>query len=721
MPLKNPVVATLLMLLLFAGTAKATHIVGGEIRYECMGNDQYKITLQVYRDCGSTNSNNTQFDPQAPLAIYTSNGSLVSMETIPFPGANLVPVIISNPCLSSPPSLCIEEAVYITTVTLPPIAGGYDLVYQRCCRNPSTINIVQPNTYGATYATHIPGPTEATCNNSAFFSEYPPLVLCAGEDFVFDHSATDIDGDSLVYALCTPYTGGSQQNPSPTPPSAPPFNNVVWTAGYSATAPLGASPPLTIDPATGVMQCTPSTIGIFVYAVCVKEYRNGLLINENRRDFQVTVTQCITYVLAVVPDQITYCDDLTVTFDNNSIGASSYHWDFGDTNLLTDTSNLATPTYTYADSGTYTITLIGNPGWPCADTTTTVFRVYPAIIPHFALPDGQCAEGNQFFMEAEGQFGPNALFIWDFGPFATPETSNLINPTVSFSDTGHFAVTLHASENGCSGVYEGTIVVYPPPQVNFAIPSFQGCAQYNVQFTDVSLAWTNLSYLWDFGDGSYSNQASPMHSYPFAGDYVVQLTIETDSGCIGISTSDPATIKVFPSPTAGFSVDVYENSIYTPWINVYDESFGDTAMIYYFGDGFATTEPFYEHSYLDTGWYTISQVVINEFGCKDSTTEVIRIKPEFLFFAPNAFTPNGDGLNELWQPYVGGADQYEVFIFDRWGAVIWNSTDPEQGWDGVAAGGNRLSQVDVYPYIAVLRDMNTRMVHKYYGHITIVR
>jgi gliding motility-associated-like protein len=729
MPLKNPVVATLLMLLLFAGTAKATHIVGGEIRYECLGNDEYRISLQVYRDCGPTNTNNTQFDMNAPLAIYTSSGTLVGVEMIQYPGSITVPVVISNPCLTSPPSICIEGALYVTTVTLPPIGGGYDLVYQRCCRNPSTINIVQPGSFGATYTTHIPGPADAVCNNSAYFSNYPPLVLCSGEDFEFDHSATDVDGDSLVYALATPYTGGNQQNPAPNPPTAPPFAYVNWAAGYSANAPLGANPALTIDSQTGVMACTPSALGIFVYAVCAKEYRNGVLINESCRDFQVTVTNCVVNTAAIIDEQTsvgagngaTFCSGLTQTFTNSSISTSSYFWDFGDLSTLADTSSLASPSYTFLDTGVYIVSLISNPGWACADTITAAFSLYPSVEPEFPPVPGQCAEGNEFFLEAQGQFGGNATFIWDFGPNATPTTSNLMNPSVSFSDTGHYAVTLHVSENGCDGTYSGEVIVFPVPEVGFNIPSFEGCAEYQVQFIDGSVAWGDLNYFWDFGDGNSSTEANPLHSYPFPGDYTVQLTIESDTGCIHIAQTDPATIKVFPSPTAGFSVDVYENSIYTPWINVYDESFGDTAMIYYFGDGFTTTEPFYEHSYLDTGWHTISQTVTNEFGCKDSTTEVIRIRPEFLFFAPNAFTPNGDGLNEIWQPHVGGADQYEILIFNRFGSVIWNSSDPEQGWDGVPADGSKLSQVAVYPYIAILRDMNTKVIHKYHGHITIVR
>lgn len=701
--------------------ANATHIVGGEIYYECLGNDNYFVTLKVYRDCGPTNTNNTQFDNIAPLGIYDSNGTLISVENLPFPGASQVPVIITNPCLQSPPSICIEEAIYTGTVNLPPIAGGYDLVYQRCCRNPSTINIVAPNTFGATYVTHVPGPAEAICNNSAYFTNAPPLVICAGDDFVFDHSALDVDGDSLVYELCTPYTGGDQMNPSPNPPSPPPYGFVQWSGSYSANAPLGANPALAIDPQTGVMTATAQTIGIFVYAVCVKEYRNGVLINENRRDFQVTVTNCITNIVASIPAQSTFCAGQTVSMGNNSIGASSYFWDFGDPNILSDTSNLTTPTYTYVDSGTYTIMLIANPSWPCADTSFVDYRVYPPVVPAFPEEPGQCLADNLFQLQADGQFGPNASFDWQFGSFASPQTSNVSNPIITFSDTGHYIITLNVSENGCDGSYSDTLIVYPPPEVSFDIPSFVGCAPYTVQFTDSSFAWTNIYYEWNFGDGNYSNEQSPEHTYYYPGDYTMQLKIWTDSGCVGQAISDPATITVNPSPTAAFTVDPYETSIFMPFVNVTDQALGDTAMIFYLGDGNISTESYVEHSYMDTGWYNISQWVINEFGCTDSTVEVIRILPEFLFFAPNAFTPDGDGLNEIWQPHVGGVDQYELYIFDRWGNIIFETTNTEAGWDGTHQKGGKESPIGVYPWVAYLRDMNTKVIHRYDGHITIVR
>ena len=156
-----------------------------------------------------------------------------------FPGSVRLNPPITNPCLVQP-DVCVERAIYTATVTLPPVTGGYDIVYQRCCRNNGVANI--PQDQGATYLVHIPDPAQATCNNSPRFNNFPPMFVCVNAPIVFDHSATDPDGDQLVYSLCDPYEGGDATCPNPSPasgggcptsPNAPPYNPVLYTPPYS--------------------------------------------------------------------------------------------------------------------------------------------------------------------------------------------------------------------------------------------------------------------------------------------------------------------------------------------------------------------------------------------------------------------------------------------------------------------------------------------------------
>lgn len=109
-----------------------------------------------------------------------------------------------NACFMAPLGLCVEEAIYTGVVDLPPIAGGYTLTYQRCCRNFSIVNVPTGTDVGITLTTEIPGPELATLNANPEFATHPPLVVCLNAPFVFNHSASDTDGDQLVYEFCAP-------------------------------------------------------------------------------------------------------------------------------------------------------------------------------------------------------------------------------------------------------------------------------------------------------------------------------------------------------------------------------------------------------------------------------------------------------------------------------------------------------------------------------------
>lgn len=156
-------VAILLVFVLTCLQVKATHIIGGELYYECLGNNNYRIVFKAYRDCFN---GVPDFDNPAPIGIYTSTGLLVDMDPNLFDAQPLylydasvtnLPPIVSNPCLAAPPNICVEEGIYTAVVNLPPINGGYTLVYQRCCRNNTILNLVNPGEVGATYTAYIPG------------------------------------------------------------------------------------------------------------------------------------------------------------------------------------------------------------------------------------------------------------------------------------------------------------------------------------------------------------------------------------------------------------------------------------------------------------------------------------------------------------------------------------------------------------------------------------
>lgn len=529
-------------LLTLSLTSQATHLVGGEVFYEHLGNDEYLVTLKVYRDCGATNTNQTGFDNTAAVGVF-SNGFLVeNLELDLFDATvNFIPLVLENPCFVLPPDVCVEEAIYQGEITLP-FGPSYDLVYERCCRNPSITNLIAPEDTGATFIATIPGSDlveENSNNNSAYFLNFPPVALCANAAFIFDHSALDADGDSLVYEFCTPYTGASPDDPAPNPPNGPPYNPVVWEMGFDNNYPISSSPTFNIDSNTGLITGTPSQVGQYVIGICVKEFRNGVLINTINRDFQFNVTICDPNIIASIPTQNQFCDGLTFDFDNTSSNAESFFWDFGDLTTDADTSTSPSPTYTYPDTGQYIVTLIANPGWSCADTTSTTYLAYPLIDPAILQNNFSCAGEDIFFdFNAVGNFDADAEFFWEFENADVLTATGQSVDNVFFNNAQSLALSLTVFDNGCTVEVSDTFEV-PPPPVAILEEQSLSCQGLTIDF--VNLSENAEQYLWNFGDleaiDDISNGTAPSYTYPDSGSYEVTLIASAPFTCPDTTTA----------------------------------------------------------------------------------------------------------------------------------------------------------------------------------------
>ena len=528
--------------MMFGLNAGATHIVGGEISYEDLGDGIYRVRLIVYRDCGPTNQNGTGFDDAASVGIFNSAGQLVNSISIPlsFQNVDEVPVSLENPCGTPPPSVCVESAIYEQVVNIGQSPNGFSLSYQRCCRNPSIINLNNPDDAGATFTTEIPGTNQTLePNSSPVFNSLPPVALCAGFDFFFDHSATDLDGDSLAYSFCSPMFGGTPNQPAPNPPAGPPYTDVNWAPGYSATYPIDSSPALGIDPVTGFITGQPTAAGQYVIGICVEEWRDGVLLGTSNRDFQFNVTVCdpnITSQVAI-QDGTQLCIGETIEFEQFSINASFFHWDFGVPGTDSDTSNVPYPSFTFPEPGTYTVQLVANPGWPCADTSSSVYDVYAPVEPELEVTGFDCSTGTPVFDFGTVDVYPNADFNWDFGPSASSSASTLAAPDgIGFEQIGDVAAELTIVQNGCVG--SGVLDWTPPPPPTAAIaPQEDFCTGFTLTFDNNSTGGSG--YVWDFGEpgaDDVSSDAFPTWVYDGPGTYVVELVALADFQCPDTAT-----------------------------------------------------------------------------------------------------------------------------------------------------------------------------------------
>ncbi|MEI7802271.1 MAG: T9SS type A sorting domain-containing protein [Bacteroidota bacterium] len=277
-----------LSVLLFALNSYSSHIIGGEVSYECLGNNLYQFKVKIYRDCYN---GVPPLDAPAYFTVFNASNQVIWNDTVSLLVDTLIPLQSQSTCLMIPTNVCVEEGTYIFTVTLPPSTGGYAVAYQRCCRNGTIVNLITPGGQGSTYFAELNDAVLNLCNNSATFKNYPAIYLCAGEPLVYDHSAVDVDGDSLAYSLMRPYKG-AEVNTQPVTASPPPYLGVDYLNSYSETNPMDGNPGLAIDPSTGILTITPTGLGQYAVGVCVREYRNGVFLGEHFRDFQFNVVDC---------------------------------------------------------------------------------------------------------------------------------------------------------------------------------------------------------------------------------------------------------------------------------------------------------------------------------------------------------------------------------------------------------------------------------------------
>jgi hypothetical protein len=303
---------------------------------------------------------------------------------------------------------------------------------------------------------------------------------------------------------------------------------------------------------------------------------------------------------------------------------------------------------------------------------------------------------------------------------------------------------------GCNDTAINVVTIYPIPTPLFKADTV--CAGHPSTFTDLSYIQngTITSWNWSFGDGGSSALQNPSHTYAGAGNYSVTLTITSNNGC---SSTLTILANVHGWPNANFCVVPDKAPITDPVFNFCDLWSNDVVQWKWdFGDNSANdsmnTDPVHSYSDMVTGNdfynFTICLRVQNQWGCWDTTSKTVEVTPEFTFYIPNCFTPNGDWDNEYFFGKSRGVKEYRIWIFDRWGNMIWdcyredkntNWDNPKQEglssacqWDGkIQPGGadmsgksRQLAQEDVYVWKVKLVDIFDRE-HSYIGHVSVVR
>ena len=599
-----------LLLLIFPGVpCLASHIVGGEMNYRFLGNNDYEITLTVYRDCFN---GIPPFDDPASIGIFDDRGNLINTIEANITRQQSVPNAINSPCVTPPTNVCYELAQYVFTTTIPAGSGACTIAYQRCCRNYSIINIDNVMGTGATYMTVIADPLIAPVNSSPVFNLWPPTFICKDAPFTFDHSATDLDGDSLVYGLCYPNDGADIVIPIPNPPGPPPYSPIVFLPPYSLNDPFGGVP-LHIDSITGIMKATPNSEGQFVYGISVKEYRNGVYVGETRRDFQVNVVSCPAYTVASILSPTIACGTFDAHFINNSFNASSYKWSFGDSTIVGDTSSIINPFYAYPDTGDYLATLIAySPNnSSCNDTTEGIVHIYPLFQSDFFISNNHCSNVFSFADQSYGINGVANFWSWNFGDNSI---SSVQNPVHVYNSPGEYNVILSSSaDSACLDTIVKRVFVLPIPKSNFTL-LLDTCSFTIKTKNSSSFA---VSYQWDYGDSNTDYNFEGNHNYINPGDYNIQLIVASDSFCLDTSYIH---ISIPPLPVADFYYDALLCDSNVQFQNLSQNA---KEFIWDFGDSEISNLETPSHIYSQSGFFPVQLTAISVNNCQVITNKNI--------------------------------------------------------------------------------------------------
>ncbi|MCI5059381.1 MAG: SprB repeat-containing protein, partial [Flavobacteriales bacterium] len=447
----------------YQNQTKASHAVGSDLTYTCLGGNNYEVSLAFYRDCSGANA------PNSPTVT-------ISSQTCGFTGANDIDVKLNlepgypvdvTPVCGAIQTDCVpgangyrgvEKRVYKGLVTLPQSCTDWVFSYRICCRNPAITNIQNPGGQGM-YVEATLDNLNAPCNSSSTFSNDPVPYACINKQFCFNQGSQDPDGDLLTYTLIDPKTDNAG-------------GTVTYSPGFSAVSPVSLPPgsAFNIDPNTGDICFISNAIEVTVLAVLVEEWRGGIKIGSTIRDIQLNTIACnndnpepgdifgnsaasgafsevvcagspVVFTIQGFDPDIN--DQLTMTWNN---GIPAGNW-----NVVNQGTNNPTATFTWNPTAAdisavpYTFTVsIEDDACPIKGTFTRAYSVtVQGINVDAGLDENPAACGLTYARNAVAVGGtPPYLFEWSDGT---------VGAAINNMECGKYYVTV-TDANGCEGI-----------------------------------------------------------------------------------------------------------------------------------------------------------------------------------------------------------------------------------------------------------------------------
>jgi len=397
------------------------------------------------------------------------------------------------------------------------------------------------------------------------------------------------------------------------------------------------------------------------------------------------------------------------TINLNANGGVSYLWN-GPNGYFSNSQSPSISGATSLMTGVYTVTVTDANG--CKNTGSANVIVNPPPVPNATNNSPVCINGS-LNMSASG--GVTYQWIGPNGFSSNSQTTMLTANSLSFS--GNYTVFV-SDAIGCTTSTVIAATVNPLPSVFIANSLNHGCAPLCVTF-NASSSSAIADVTWFTGDGGTMSGTSITNCYNAGGDYDVMATVTDVNGCVNTAMSY---VNAYPIPVADFNYAPIE-PVDEELIHFTDASYNAniTSWTWYFmsTEEAIATEQNPEYTYPTFGSYVIALIVKSDKGCIDTTMKSITVMEDVALYVPDAFSPNGDGLNDVFHPKGHGITEYQMEIYDRWGETLFSTKEMQNGWDGrfknkqIAQDGTyiwRIRYIDVYGKSKELT-----------GHVTLIK
>ncbi len=374
----------------------------------------------------------------------------------------------------------------------------------------------------------------------------------------------------------------------------------------------------------------------------------------------------------------------------------------------------ATITVNPSQTTTYSAYVTDANGCQSATLSTTVNIYSQLSLTASVSPDSVCpGDPVTIAVSVTGGSGPPYVVTGQDGSYIS--STYVFYPNTSIQ----YLITAHDDCNQTATVTV-PINVYPQPSNSFLAEPISGCMPLTVQFSEFSPN-EGQSYVWDFGDQSnLSLDKNPTHVYTQSGVFDVTLTVTSVWGCSTVNVQNNY-ITIYPQPHAAFTYSPELVTQIKPEVSFTNLSTLSQWYMWFFGTGDSSSTENPVYVFPLSGTYIVTLVAVSGQNCYDTASVEITIQEQPSFYAPTAFSPDNDGTNDFWRTFATGIKEegFTLLVFDRWGEVVFESTDIEKTWDGRIKKHNTAT-IGTYTWLVVYYDLFGNK-HEAAGTVTVIR